>query len=371
MKLRTADYLMTRFAHSAAGALKLLGEMETDALGAKLAAIPIDRPVFISGLARSGTTILLNLFAGLPGVGTHRYRDFPFLFVPYWWNLYQDRLAGSEAPVERPHKDRIVITKESAEAFEEPLWMHFFPDSHRAAARHVLSGADVNPKFDEFYRAHLRKILLVRGARRYVSKGNYNIARLGYIARLLPDARFIVPIRHPVTHVHSLMRQHELFTAYAAADARVPQYLRAAGHYEFGPQRVPINVDDASPQRIRDAWAAGDDDLGYAIMWRSVYAHVRRLAQAGGPLAHRIKVVRYEDFCARPRAVLRDLFDFCELTQGKERLLDTLPEISAPQGSARRCRAARACLAGNRRSRGIFGYKTAVAGERLRRSLLL
>lgn len=328
MKLRSPDVLMTRFAGATSGMLKRLAELETEALGDRLERVRLDRPTFIAGLARAGTTVALELFARLPEVGTHRYRDFPFLFVPYWWNRYQDRFARREAPVERPHRDRILITKDSPEAFEEPIWSHFFPFLHDPDTAHRLTAEHAHDEFEQFYAEHLRKILLVRGSGRYVSKGNYNVARIEYLARLLPDARFVVPIRHPVEHVRSLVQQHGLFTTYHAHDRRVAPYLRAAGHYEFGPQRVPINLDLAIGRRVLQAWRAGRDDLGYAILWQSVYSHVAHLA--AGPLKDRIAVVRYEDLCADPVAVLRRLLAFCELEQGVEALLERLPPLSAP-----------------------------------------
>jgi hypothetical protein len=329
MNLRTSDMLLTRFAYRMPGVLRLLGDLESDLLRRQIEPIAVDRPVFITGLARSGTTILLNLFSSVPGVGTHRYRDFPFLFVPYSWNQLQSHLASTDAPIERPHQDRILITKDSPDAFEEPIWMHFFPFVHDARARHVLRASHDNPEFNAFYVAHLRKILLLRGCERYVSKGNYNVARLEYLLHLFPDARFVIPIRHPLSHVYSLVRQHELFTRYSQEDARVPGYMRAAGHYEFGPQRVPINLDEESTRRTLEAWRNGDDALGYALMWRSVYAHARDLAR-NEALAEHIRIVRYEDLCADPVTTLRGLFEFCQLTDGIEELLRQLPEISQP-----------------------------------------
>jgi hypothetical protein len=193
----------------------------------------------------------------------------------------------------------------------------------------VLTSADENLRFNDFYLEHLRKVLLVRGASRYVSKGNYNITRLEYIHHLLPDSRFVIPIRHPVAHVRSLVRQHQLFSRYSEQDARVPIYMRAAGHYEFGPQRVSINLDADSALRVIAAWSQGQDALGYAMIWRSVYAHVAKLMQCHRALAARIRIVCYEEFCANPRTVLRDVFGFSELDDGIDALLGTLPEISA------------------------------------------
>ncbi|MGH8244267.1 MAG: sulfotransferase [Steroidobacteraceae bacterium] len=328
MNLRSADYLLTRFAQALPGQMKLLGDIETDLLGDRLDAIEIDRPVFITGLARSGTTLLLNLLAKLPQVATHRYRDFPFLFVPVAWNRLQRRMGGSGAPVERPHRDRIKITKDSPEAFEEPIWAYFFPTIHDPDALHRLTAADRQPRFDVFFLQHLRKLLMLRGGRRYVSKGNYNVTRIEYLADLLPEARFVIPVRHPVAQVESLMRQHRLFTEYSERDNRVPQYLRAAGHFEFGPQRVPVNIDFAHARRIGEAWSRGDDELGYALMWRSIYSHVAALRRANGRLARRIEFIRYEALCSDPEGELRRIARFCDFRKGIDVLLAHMPEIS-------------------------------------------
>ena len=172
-------------------------------------------------------------------------------------------------------------------------------------------------------------MLLLRGGNRYVSKGNYNVTRIEYLADLLPDARFVVPVRHPVAHVESLMRQHELFSEYSARDGRVAEYLRAAGHFEFGPQRVPVNIDPQDARQIADAWSAGEDDLGYAVMWRSVYSHVSGLMRMRDDLATRIALIRYEDLCEDTDGALRRLARFCELDEGIDALLERMPEVVA------------------------------------------
>jgi Sulfotransferase family len=329
MKLRTSDYFLTRVAHGMRTALKLLGEVETDLLRGQLDDVTLDRPVFVCSLARSGSTIMLNLLSSLSHVATHCYRDFPFVFVPYAWNSYQGCMTSNEAPIERPHQDRIYITKDSPDAFEEPLWEYFFPFVHDPQVSHILTAHNDHPRFNKFYLDHLRKILLVRNGRRYISKGNYNVARLEYLCHLLPDARFVVPVRHPLTQVDSLVRQHRLFTRYSEENPRIPLYMQAVGHYEFGPQRVPINIDRESPPRILSAWADGHDEIGYAVMWQSVYAHVQRLCSSG-TLQSQIKVVRYEDLCSNPRGTLEDVFHFCDLTEGAEEFLAALPDVSAP-----------------------------------------
>ena len=327
--LKSRDYALVQLSRKLMGLLRMLGEMEHDALARRLDEVRIDTPVFVAGLARSGTTMVLTLLERADGVATHRYRDFPFICVPLAWNWLQDRLGGAaQEAVERPHRDRIRITKESAEAFEEPIWQEFFPWVHDPARCHVMDGGESNADFEAFFSSHLRKILWLRGGRRYVSKGNYNLARIEYLARLFPGARFVVPVRSPLSHVQSLVEQHALFCRYAKDDPRVPKYLAAAGHYEFGPQRRPVNFDPQRIGEIEAAWRDGDGYRGYARQWAQAYAHVDRLR--AGPVGTRMTVLRYEDFCAQPQQSARALLDFCSLTDAAGRVAAQAAAVSAP-----------------------------------------
>jgi hypothetical protein len=332
--LKASDYALVQWSRRLAPLLRVLGELEGDLLARRLREVALEAPVFVTGLARSGTTMMLTLLAQAQGAATHRYRDFPFLFTPVAWNWFQDRMGGGPgAAVERPHRDRIRITKESAEAFEEPLWQAFFPWTHDAARHHVLGPETANAGFEDCFASHLRRIVWLRGGARYLSKGNYNVARIGYLARLFPAARFVVPVRSPLSHVRSLVEQHALFCGYARADPRVPAYLAAAGHYEFGPQRRPINLDAGRIGEIEAAWREGDDWRGYARQWAQVYAHVDALRGQSG-LAGRILVVRYEDACARPQELVQQLLRFCALADPEGRVAAAAATLSAPPGEA-------------------------------------
>lgn len=302
VRIQPSEYLLVRFATVARPLLKWLGSFESAWLQEELRAIAIDRPVFIAGLARSGSTILLETLASI-GLATHRYRDFPFLMTPYLWNRLLDVYPVRQESVERPHRDRIKITRESPEAFEEPIWQAFFHGLHDPTAIHRLTNEQRFPQFESFYASHIKKILLLRKRGRYLSKGNYNLCRIEYLSALFPDAVFIVPVRHPVTHVYSLVREHRLFTDYTAQDGRIPIYLSAAGHYEFGPQRVPINLLGDGGLRSAHAWERGEEFKGYAIQWAEVYGFVAWLMNNQHEIAKRMIVVRYEDFCADPQRV--------------------------------------------------------------------
>jgi hypothetical protein len=233
-----------------------LGDLESRLLAPELTRVRLRRPVYVTGLARSGSTLLLEILGRHPETVTHRYRDYPMLFTPYLWNRFLGIAPRRERPpVERSHRDGIQVTPESPEAFEEVLWMAFFANLHDPDANGVLDGHTCNAAFDAFYKDHIRKLLLARGGQRYVCKNNYNLTRLEYLLRLFPDARFLIPVREPVWHIASLMKQHRLFHEGLRDNPRARLHLQRAGHFEFGPDRTPVNAGDTvAVRRIQAAW---------------------------------------------------------------------------------------------------------------------
>ena len=333
MNLTRRDYALAMAGYKMAGLFRGFGDVESDVLRRRLRAIEIDRPVFVTGLARSGTTLMLNLLASFEGVATHRYRDFPFLWTPVTWSGFVSRFARERAPVERPHRDWIKITMESPDAFEEPIWQSFMPWLHDPERIQVLDSAHRAPDFEDFFRDHIRKIILVRRGERYVSKGNYNVGRIGFLARVFPTARFVIPLRSPMGHVHSLVKQHRLFSGYADEDPRVSRYLRATGHYEFGPQRHAINFGLGGAELARAEWEADEEHAGYANMWAEVYGYVDGLRERSD-LRDRLILVRYEDFCADPPERFAAVRRFLELDGVAPGLDEQVAGVSAPPDQA-------------------------------------
>ena len=292
-----------------------IGEAESRELSEAIAGVPVREPIYIAGLARAGSTILLELVAAAEGVVTHRYRDFPPVFIPYWWNRFVDKAQNRTLEAtERPHGDRIRITPESPEAMEEPLWMAFFPSAHDPAVSHSLGDRHDHPEFERFYRDHIRKLLLVRGGTRYASKGNYNVTRLEYLLRIFPDARFVIPVREPASHIASLLRQHERFSKACTGNPRGLAHLRQVGHFEFGLDRRPINTGDgARTAEVVRLWRDGDELRGWARYWSQVYGYVAERLQANERLSEAALVVRYEDLCGSSETLVRKVLSHCRL----------------------------------------------------------
>lgn len=310
--ISTSLDLLVRLAGACPSLWQVLGNMESRLLAPSLP--DIKSPIYVCGLARSGSTLLLEILAAHEEVATHRYRDFPFIMIPYVWNAVITLNPLRDTSLrERTHGDGMQITPDSPEAMEEMLWMAFFPHCHDEAHTQVMGAESVHPAFEHFYRQHIQKLLLARKAQRYAAKGNYNITRMAYLASLHKDARFLIPVRHPASHIASLKRQHERFCAFAKDDPRVVAHMNHSGHFEFGPNRRIINTGDtARIHEIKQAWNSGEEVRGLAIYWDMIYRFLHE--QCAKPeLRERAITVRLEDMAAQPDARISRVFSHCQL----------------------------------------------------------
>lgn len=305
-----------------------LGKMETEYCQPKLDKIPVVKPVYVSGLARSGTTITLELLHHSNVFSSFTYQYYPFISFPLIWNMIVGSRGGGEA-VERAHLDRIKVTAKSPEAIEEMIWMHFFPGRITDPdISSVLTEKDSNPAFESFYKNSIRKMLLLGKKERYLAKGNYNLARIPYIHKLYPDARFIVLIREPEAHIASLMKQHYLFCK--VANPRVLRYMKQIGHYEFGPHRIPPNYNSAEKaKKIVQAWTENSEIEGWARLWSDTYEFLHNTLSSYPHLSKNILVIRYEDLCAAPLDYAKKITDFCDVAFSGE-IKNFAANISAP-----------------------------------------
>src|ERR1700733_7054444 len=79
-------YWAVRGVHAGAPLFVGLGNLESRMLAGRLANVRVDRPVYICGLPRAGTTISLQMLSEHPDVTTHKYADFLMPYAPYAWN---------------------------------------------------------------------------------------------------------------------------------------------------------------------------------------------------------------------------------------------------------------------------------------------
>jgi len=294
-------YWGVRGVHAAAPLFVALGNLETQLLAGRLASQRIDRPVYICGLPRAGTTITLQMLSEHPDVVTHKYADFLMPYMPWVWNNVFPRIPvdAMRKPVPRIHRDRIEVTRDSAEMGEEILWEHFFPQIHDETKYNVLDTTTSNPAFEHFYSDHLRKLALVRGRSRYVSKAIMCVVRMQYLRRLFPDARFLLYVRNPIDHVASLIKQDRIWAELERSDPRQIEIIELTGHHEFGTRQVMANVGNPDELReIRRLFDAGKWAQSRARYWAYMYGFVARQLDSDPDLARSVCVVRYEDLCS-------------------------------------------------------------------------
>ena len=184
-----------------------------------------DNHVFISGLARSGTTILLNAIYESNEFASLSYNDMPFVLSPNLWSMLSFSKKDME-PVERAHNDGIKISRMSPEAFEEVFWMTF---------------GEGNNVIEEKFKIYVGKINKRYQRKRYLSKNNQNIRRLGLISKIFPKSKILIPFRDPIQQAHSLLSQHNKFIELSKKDKFIHNYMEWIGHTEFGPSYIPIH----------------------------------------------------------------------------------------------------------------------------------
>lgn len=187
-------------------------------------ALPHDtKPVFVAGLARSGSTALLTAIFGTGAFASMSYSDMPFALSPNLWKKL-NFASGSTDAIERAHGDGLKISTDSPEAFEEIFW--------RIAEKKNWP--------DHYFKRHISHVQKAKDKKRYLSKNNQNIKRIPLIANVFPEATILIPFRHPLSQSESLFSQHTRFGALHNHDRFYSRYMRYIGHSEFGPNYSPI-----------------------------------------------------------------------------------------------------------------------------------
>ena len=184
--------------------------------------------VFVSGLARSGTTILLNALYQSSEFASLSYKDMPFVLAPNLWSKLSLKIKDIDM-TERAHGDGIKVSADSPEAFEEVFWMTFDDDDVDTKHRFKNYVQFINQRYNK---------------KRYLSKNNQNIKRLKLISKIFPNSKILIPFRNPIQHAHSLLSQHPRFNEYSKKDNFISKYMKWIGHKEFGPNYSPFHEKD-------------------------------------------------------------------------------------------------------------------------------
>lgn len=287
------DRLLHRLAFAGPTVQLMAADCEDLLFASDIRDVRADAPIFMTSLPRAGTTILLSALNQLPGLGTHLYRDMPFVMAPLLWSRMSRPHQKQAKLQERAHGDGMKVGFDSPEAFEEIIWRTFWPQKYGTEGIRLWDRRDVDAKAQKFMEEHFRKIVAIRcgehaSSGRYLSKNNANIARLDYIATAMPNAKILVPVREPADHAASLLKQHRNFLAIHARDPFAKAYMADIGHYEFGELHRPILFPGVA--ELRGRYQTGDIDYWLAY-WIAAFEHVLSMRS-------RVILVSYEEICA-------------------------------------------------------------------------
>ena len=217
-----------------------------------------------------------------------------------------------------------MVNLDSPEAFEEILWKQFWP-SYYKEDKILLWSRSGYPTFEDFFLDHMRKIILLRGSQdiktRYISKNNFNIARVNYLASLFPEATILILFRSPLQHAASLLKQHLSFLSIHQEDSFARKYAYDAGHFDFGHNLRPVDFnrwlsqDNIPPPDAISFW------LRY---WINAYKYLL------GCENDRIRFFSFDHLCQDPPGGIERLGRILDL-EDKEPLLKNVDRIRIPE----------------------------------------
>jgi hypothetical protein len=171
--------------------------------------------VFITGLARSGTTAILNFFYEQNIFASLTYNDMPFILAPKISNILNKN--NIDKKFIRLHKDGIVYKYSSPEALDEIFWKTYNDE-----------------EVSDYLSKYIYQILKKYKKSRYLSKNNYNYKRINKIKSIFPNSYFVITYRNPLQQAYSLFNQHKNFIQMQTQDKFILDYMNWLGHTEFG-----------------------------------------------------------------------------------------------------------------------------------------
>jgi hypothetical protein len=251
--------------------------------------VAIDRPIFIVGCHRSGTTVLYEALAKHPDMAyfTNASNGMPRL--PILANKVCYGLGLDETVQERFLRDDVLFTATTPNEGVQ-IWELHAP----AGENHCLDETYDNPRMDRYLTLTIKKHLKFFGARRFINKNPDSSVRMRYLNKLFPDAYFIHIVRDARAVCSSLIKARGL-----ALDFFGPAHRYA----KFG-----IKVQDW--EGVSRAWRE-NPVAGSGLLWREVIETIARDRRHIDP--QRFMEVRYEDVVAQPREVLGEITRFCAL----------------------------------------------------------
>ena len=237
--------------------------------------------IFVTGLARAGTTVLMRNIYSSKEFASLTYDDMPFVLTSNLWNLFKKEEIKYQ---ERSHGDGILVNQSSPEAFDEVFFRAFCSKDYIFQDKLIKHKLD-NNILNEFIK--FQNLIIHRyKKKRYLSKNNNLILRISSLCKELNSSEFIIIYRDPLAHSSSLLTQHKRFLN---SDKFTKNYMKWLGHHEFGITHKPFELENEY-SKLTDKMS-----INYWLCkWIEYYSHVLDLVRDG---CKNIILVSYEELC--------------------------------------------------------------------------
>lgn len=275
--------------------------------------ITMDRPIFVVGPFRSGTTILEKIISEHSSVGYFWYLSNVYIQSPvvgYWTTRLMQRLGLiSSDTLPTLHNPRIP---QSALSPYECEWI--FSQSKKnlwdEKCIDLTEGSDFSdPHFERYLVSMIQRHLWVHRANRFLNKNPVHCLRMGYLFRLFPDARFVTIVRHPVHTILSHYRTAAKEERIMYADAKLKNIFHDALHVDMLPLRIQT-------RNYAKTLALNQEHplLGIASQWKDMQLEVMESIANVPGLSAQVLQLRYEDLVLHSKWILEKLWRFVGLT---------------------------------------------------------
>lgn len=316
------DKLLHRLAFSTPFVQRILTDLENAIYKSKLSNIHSEKEVFITGLPRSGTTLLLELMYETGQFSTFTYRHMPFVESPLLWASLVGRFSKEGEKIERAHGDGMEVTYDSPEAFEEVLWLsHLKKVFVKEDKIEPLTRGTTSQNFAAGFKLLIKKLLLSasdNSRNRYLSKNNNNCCRLDVIKAIFPSSIILVPFREPFAHIGSLLKQHLQFSELHQDDDFSRDYMRWIGHYDFGLNFKPINF---------NGWLGNRNDYQSEAFWLEYWCVAYEYVLEN--LQENVFLVDFDKLLSYPEEVLTEIAAKAQL-ENTDSLINQSQKMRAP-----------------------------------------
>ncbi|MBN1264664.1 MAG: sulfotransferase [Anaerolineales bacterium] len=290
----------------------------------------IDRPIFVVGPFRSGTTILEKIIGDHPDVGHFTYMSNVYFQAPITGYILMNILWRigflDQQILSAVHNPRVKYTMFSPYECEW-IWSQTRRGLWAPDVKDISLGVDYSdPEFESYLRSMIKRHMLFQRSRRFLSKNPVSCLRLDYLHKLFPDARFVTIVRNPLDTVLSHYRMSSHMEKVFYQNPQTKWILQEGLHMDLLSMRIKTPSYDRTMDLNQEHAL-----LSLANQWADLETAVLDSVKNNEELAAHSLQLTYEDFVNDSRRVLNTLWDFTGLDgEAADQLTEKYKDILTP-----------------------------------------